>query len=341
MSNTLILSAPTSSPTTKRLSPSCQQVISEHFKGNSAIVTVRSCLADTALYPIINGHRCNGVALCPSSLPADMASTVGAYIWRTLRPKTAVPGINVRNMQVDKPFIAQIPQTGSGQHIELTATATLSSTDDSGTIECSFSSVQPLGIKIQAYAQCTVRYEDHAAWTAEWSRLTFMVQSQIDSLHERAALDKATIMQRGLAYKVFRSFVDYDDAYRVMSEVVFDGLEATALLDFQTAKQLYYGPYNLDGSCHVSGFVCNELESEKDAYISHGWESMKLSPAFDPLSKGEIRNYVRMQHKPNNILQGDVYVLQGGEIVGCWEAVKFKRIPRRVLDIFLPPPKKV
>lgn len=49
-----------------------------------------------------------------------------------------------------------------------------------------------------------------------------------------------------------------------------------------------------------------------------------------------------MSPLPNDktVLQGDVYVLQDGQIVGVWEGVRFKKIPRRVLNVFLPPPKK-
>lgn len=115
----------------------------------------------------------------------------------------------------------------------------------------------------------------------------------------------------------------------------------------------------------MSGFVCNAVEEKKDqnAFISNGVTAMKLSPLFDPAKKGtEIwyvrsmnfwgcdafadlfcaSNYVQMKPLPNDksVLQGDVYVIQDGQIVGLWEGVRFKKIPRRVLNVFLPPPKK-
>ena len=69
---------------------------------------------------------------------------------------------------------------------------------------------------------------------------------------------------------------------------------------------------------------------------------MKLSPKFQPQQGADIRTYVRMEPLQNDktVLCGDVFVLQNYEVVGVWEGVKFKRIPRRVLNVFLPPPKK-
>ena len=48
--------------TAKRLSASCQQIIEETFTEVGGKVIVRSCLADSELYPIISGHKCNKVA---------------------------------------------------------------------------------------------------------------------------------------------------------------------------------------------------------------------------------------------------------------------------------------
>jgi len=52
-----------------------------------------------------------------------------------------------------------------------------------------------------------------------------------------------------------------------------------------------------------------------------------------------MEKYVMMQPRARGILQGDVYVLLDGDVVAVWEGLKFKRLPRRVVNIFLPPPK--
>lgn len=333
--------APVIEAPAKRLSTACQRVVSEDFSANNAKVVVQSSLADSKLYPVVCGHLVNNSALCPSSLYADMALTVADYIWKEARPGTEVPGMNVCNMEVPKPLIAQIPQPAQGQHIQLEANADLAN----GTVKLNYRSVQPDGKKIQDHAHCTVYYEDKAAWAAEWSRYNYMVKSQMDILSQKTMTGGAHKVQRGMAYKLFKALVSYADKYRAMSEVVLDGqnTEASAQLDFPTTSEdgdFYCPPYHIDGSCHISGFICNAsdlLDSEQNVYVSHGWGAMKFSK---PLTAGmKLRNYVRMQPKPNNVSQGDVYIMDGDEIIAVCEGIKFQQIPRRVLNTFLPPNK--
>ncbi|KAF2717199.1 polyketide synthase [Polychaeton citri CBS 116435] len=325
----------------KRLSTSCQRIVKEEFNANTASVTVQSSLADKHLYPVVCGHMVNNAALCPSSLYADMALTVADYIYKELRPGAEAPGINVCNMEVPKPLIAQIPQPAQGQHIQLEANADL----DAGIVKLQFRSVQPDGKKLQDHAHCIVRFEDKAVWAEEWSRYNYMVKAQMDILQQKTLTGGAHKVQRGMAYKLFKALVNYDSKYRAMSEVVLDGAqtEASATLDFPTTADdgdFYCPPYHIDGSCHISGFIVNAsdlLDSEQNVYVSHGWGGMKFSR---PLTKGmKLRNYVRMQPQPNNVSKGDVYIMEGDEIVAVCEGIKFQQIPRRVLNTFLPPNK--
>ena len=335
---TLLISNPTSA-TTKRLSSSCQQVLVEELSTTSAHLVIRSCLADSALYPIISGHKCNRVGLVPSSLNADMALTAADYIWRALRPKMEVPGINVCDVQVPKGLIAQVPQVMPGQFVEIEAHAELEE-GGLGIVKCEFRSVRPDGSKTQdQWAHCTVLYEDKNVWLEEWSRVDFMIKNQIRTLRQD---DSMTKMQRGLAYKTFESFVHYGPKYRGMSEVIFSGFEGMATVEFQTGAEDYCVPYHIDNSCHLSGFLCNALDSEEDCvYVSEGWNGMKMLDP-DTLLHGSIKKvttYVRMLPKPKSIVQGDVYILNGDVVVGMWAGIKFKKLPRRVVNIFLPPPK--
>lgn len=343
---------PTSST---RLSAGCQQIVHEDFTDLSrATVTVRSTLADPDLWPQIENHKCHNVALTPSGLYADMASTVAGYIWRAWRGADAtLPGLEVRDLQVDKTLIAHIPQTGREQYFEMECTLAIpphSSADIiDGTVHCIFRETSATGTKLHDLAHCTVSYAFTYGWQADWAHFTPAIRSKIHNLHSRAQRESSGaihLVHQQRAYELFASFVAYGPKYRNMSRVVYDTetLEATATLDFQPDSQRdYVGPYYLDGSCHLSGFVCNTLiDAAKWAYISHGIGAMKMTPDFDPTTPGaRIENYVRMQPLPGDetVMCGDVWVLQDGEIVGLWEGVKFKRIPRRVLNVFLPQPK--
>lgn len=325
----------------KRLTTSCQRVVAEEFNGNTGRVVIQSNLADEKLFQVVRGHMVNNSGLCPSSLYADMALTVADYIHKEMRPGQEAPGFNVCNMEASKPLIAQFPQPAGGQHLQMEATADL----DQGIIQLQFRSVKPDGTKILDHAHCLVRLEDKAAWAEEWSRYNYMVQAQIDLLNQKTLTGGAHKVQRGMAYKLFKALVDYDPKYRGMAEVVLASgqTEASATLDFPTKPEdgdFYCAPYHIDGACHISGFIVNAsdlLDSEQNVYISHGWGAMKFSR---PLVAGmKLRNYVRMQDQPNNVSKGDVYIMEGNEIIAVCEGIKFQQIPRRVLNTFLPPSK--
>jgi iterative type I PKS product template protein len=328
------------------ISASCQHIISETYTANTAAtLTIRSCVADPGLWPVLRDHKCNGVTLTPSGLYGDMAITVTKHIWAKVRQEHEIPGLNVCEMHVDKPLKAQNPQVGEGQWLEMKVTA--EGLDAAGLVRCSFSHVSPQGVKIDDLAHCIVRLEDEALWRAEWSTYAPTILSQVERLQARALKETTgqirTIMRRR-AYELFKTFVEYDGDYQAMSEIIIDKaeLEATALLDIMAKPEgELSGPYYLDGSCHLSGFICNasDEDTKKNAYISHGWDAAKISRNFQPGNGKELRSYVRMRAEGKDVLGGTVFVIQGGEIVGTWEGVRFKKIPRRVLNVFLPPPK--
>ena len=87
--------------------------------------------------------------------------------------------------------------------------------------------------------------------------------------------------------------------------------------------------------------LVTDEDTKKNAYISHGWSAARISSEFQPGNGKELRSYVRMQQEGKDVLGGTVFVLCGDKIVGSWEGVSFKSIPRRVLNIFLPPPKPI
>jgi hypothetical protein len=132
-----------------------------------------------------------------------------------------------------------------------------------------------------------------------------------------------------------------------MEEVVMDSTqtEATARVRFQTTDadgEFYCSPFWIDSLAHLSGFILNGsdvIDSSQNVYISNGWSSIKISR---PLSeKKEYRSYVKMQEQAQgNIAIGDVYIFEDEEIIGVVSGLKFQRVPRRALDVMVPPTKK-
>jgi acyl carrier protein len=79
----------------------------------------------------------------------------------------------------------------------------------------------------------------------------------------------------------------------------------------------------------------DELDSKTQVYVSHGWESMRFSRPLEPGK--QYQTYVRMLPAVGKMVAGDVYMLEGGSIIGLVGGLKFQCIPRSVLDHLLPP----
>jgi iterative type I PKS product template protein len=319
---------------------SCHKIIREELHANSGTIIVQSDLSDPQLKATITGHKVNGTPLTPSSLYADQCMTVANYLYQQLRPGMTTPGLNVCAMEVTKTLIPQYPAPAAGQHLQVEATADL----ELNQVDIKFRTVTADGSKVYTeHAACIVKYEDINAWKEEWGRIQYMVQGQIDVLKQKLESGAAHKVLRGMAYKLFKALVTYADNYRGMEEVILDGkqTEATASVKFQTTAadgNFLCSPYWIDSLAHLSGFIVNasdHLDSENSVYISHGWGAIKISKQLSP--EKQYRSYVRMQPAPGNISVGDVYILEEGEIIGMVMGLKFQNIPRRTLNIMMPP----
>ncbi|KAF2813787.1 ketoacyl-synt-domain-containing protein [Mytilinidion resinicola] len=318
---------------------SCQKIVREDLQANSGTIVIQTDLTEPKLYKVVTGHMVNGAPLCPSTLYADMALTAADYLWRQLRPNVPTPGLNVCKVEVPKTLIAIMPPPPEGQHIQLEATADL----ELGTVDLKFRSVTPAGKVTVEHAFGTVKYEDVEVWKEEWNRTQYMVQTQIDLLKGKLQSGAAHKVLRGMAYKLFKALVTYDDKFRGMEEVILDGkqTEATASIKFQSTPadgDFYCSPHWIDSLCHISGFIVNAsdmVDSDTSVYISHGWGNLKISKQLS--AESNYRSYVRMQPQPGNLMVGDVYFLEGEEVIGVCIGLKFQEIPRRVLNIMMPP----
>ncbi|KAF2219879.1 polyketide synthase [Elsinoe ampelina] len=327
--------------TYKRLSDSCQKIIEEDFSANAGRVLIQSDVCQPNLRKVAMGHQVNDTALCPSSLYFDMAMTVADYIYRALRPSAPKIGYNVAHMEVPKPFIIKPVAPAEGQHLQLEAHADL----EDGTAKLVFRSVTPEGKQLVEHAHCTVKFEDISTWQEGWENISFMVKSQIENLQRKTRTQEAHVIGRGLAYKLFKVFVNYSEQYRGMEEIILDNktTEASASVQFQTKPEdgdFFFPAYWCDSMAHLGGFIVNATDlcdSDNFVSVSHGWGSIKVAKQLSADKK--YRNYVRMVEKPGNVTQGDVYVFDGEEIVAVVGALKFQKIPRKVLNTFLPPAK--
>jgi iterative type I PKS product template protein len=313
-----------------------QRIIREQVDGDVAVVEIESDLFQEQLRNVVSGHLVNGIALCPSTLYGDMAMTVCDYAYKLLRPETQKIGCNVAHMEVPKTLI--FDDTGTSHILRLTVTANAKL----GHADLVFHTGE--GDKKTEHAFCKVLYGNVDDWQSEFDRVQYLIKSRVDALMDGEKRGIASKIGRGLAYKLFSALVDYGPRYRGMEEVILDSAtcEATAKVRFQTTEQdgtFYFSPFHIDSLCHISGFIINgtdAVDSREQVFISHGWGSMRFTEIPDP-SK-EYRSYIRMQPiKGSKMMAGDAYIFDGEQIIGMAGDIRFQSIPRKVLNMVLPP----
>jgi monodictyphenone polyketide synthase len=186
-----------------------------------------------------------------------------------------------------------------------------------------------------------VLYGRSENWLSSWSPLQHLIQGRIEALSRLADEGVASRFSHNMAYLLFAAnLVDYADKYRGMQSVVLHGLEAYAEV---TIKQGHGGgvwtvpPFFIDSVCHLAGFVMNvsdAIDTKNNFCVTPGWGSLRVAR---PLKAGaSYRSYVKMipTAEDPGVFLGDVYILQGDEIIGVMQAMKFRRYPRLLLNRF-------
>jgi thioesterase domain-containing protein/acyl carrier protein len=240
-----------------------------------------------------------------------MALTLGDYVYRQMNPGESAKGISCGDMEV-------------------------------------YQTVDSASKQSTLHATCVVTFEEIASWTNSWNSISYLIQGRMETLNERLKKNQADKMSRTLLYRLFSSFVDYKLPYQGMEEVIIDGanFEATSRVVFQTKNKdgsFFCNPYWIDSLMHLAGFILNGgsgVDTKQFVYVSHGWKALRFAV---PLHHDKTyHSYVKMQATgENNIMAGDVYVFEADKIVAMCVGLKFQRIPRTVLNTFLPPQQSV
>lgn len=198
----------------------------------------------------------------------------------------------------------------------------------------------------EEFAHATVLFTDPADWCREWDRVSHLVNSRIESLDRMAQEGKANRLNRNMAYQLFKNVVDYADVYRGMQSVVLNDNEAYAdiILDNDRHGTWHTPPHWTDSLFHIGGFVLNgsDTSNTKDFfYVTPGWDNCRMSVPTVP--GGKYRSYVRMTPAEDKDLwaSGDVYVLQDNKVVGMLTDMKFRRVPRILMNRFFSPSDEV
>jgi len=101
-------------------------------------------------------------------------------------------------------------------------------------------------------------------------------------------------------------------------------------------------PYYIDSVAHLAGFILNggdARDPKNNFYVTPGWKSMCFAKPLVP--GGKYRSYVKMEPMAEQgFYSGDVYVLQGDDIIGVVGGIKFRTFPRLLLSNLFSPPDK-
>lgn len=319
----------------KPCTTSVHKVAREDVDADTVLVETETNLSRADLRPVVTGHVCNGTPLCPSTLYADIAMTVCDYAYKLMRPDAEV-GLNVSSVEVPKTLIFDEKRDAHVLRCTVRAHVT------NGFADVLFHTGN--GTERTEHASCKVIFGDIDEWKVEFDKVNYLIKSRIDHLVISEKNGTASKIGRGLAYKLFSALVDYDPKYQGMEEVILDSstCEATAKVRFQTTEKdgdFFFNPYWIDSCCHISGFIINgtdAVDSREQVFISHGWGSLRFVEKLD--ASKTYRSYIRMQPvKGTKMMTGDAFVFEGDRIIGMAGDVKFQSIPRKVLNLVLPP----
>ncbi|KAF3762998.1 hypothetical protein M406DRAFT_261577 [Cryphonectria parasitica EP155] len=330
---------PVALPVSNLSTSSVQRVIYEDVQGSRGTVTIQSDLSQPGLRAAAWGHKMNNCGVVTSSIHADIAYTIGTYLYRKFFPGSEVH-MNVSNLEVLKGLVAN-SKPEQPQLFQVTATTADIAT---GQVELSWANVHPDGTVDDPFASATLIYGDTNEWLDTWTSAAHLVQGRIADLEQLAQDGIANRFTRNMAYLLFaNNLVDYADKYRGMHAVVLHGLEAFADVELSTERGGTWTvpPHFIDSVCHLAGFIMNvsdNLDTKNHFSVTPGWRSLRLARPL--LAGARYRSYVKMipTRQDPNVYLGDVYVLQDHAIIGMMGGIQFRRYPRILLSRFFSAP---
>lgn len=321
---------------------SVQQIIEEEIQGSTGRVVMQSDLMHPDFYAAAWGHKMNNCGVVTSSIHADIALTLGQYMLSKMRSDAANWRVNVANLVVTEGLIAN-QDTTKRQLIRVTLSINDINSGAPGQLQ--WHNVGPNGIvhEEEPFATAQLYFGTAAEWLSSWTPARHLVLGRIQALQDLAERGVANKFSNAMAYRLFaNSLVDYSPKYRGMQSVVLHELEAFADVELGTdrAGSWTVPPHWIDSVGHLAGFIMNvsdAVDNQAKFCVTPGCRSMRF--AKDLVAGGKYRSYVKMipTEADPNIFLGDVYALQGDEIIGMVEGIKFRAYPRMLMNRFFSP----
>ncbi|KAL8821405.1 MAG: hypothetical protein Q9223_000554 [Gallowayella weberi] len=316
-------------------------VVSEEFEGSIGKLTAISDIMHPDFLGAVTGHMMNGCGVATSSIWADITLTLGEYLYKRMVPKTKEVHMNVTDMEVLHAQVAQ-KVASSPQLLQMEAELDL---DDQAMTIYWYNIMQDNSRAPESFASTTVFFEDPTSWQTEWERVTHLIKGRIDALSQMAANGQASKLSKSMAYTLFKNVVDYADKYRGMESVVINDYEAFADITLIPERHgtWHTPPHWIDSVSHLAGLIMNgsDASNTKDYfYVTPGCDTFRLSKPLEP--GASYRSYVHMfPTKEQNMYAGDLYIFQNDIIIGMVGQIKFRRVPRLLMDQFFSAPDMV
>ena len=277
---------------------------------------------------------------CFQSVYGDIALTIANYTRENYEVQGPSDAIDICDMSIRHPVVVPQEKPIKPDLLHVLVHAHL----DTGRIQLQFGRHSTKADKTDWAAKCTVRFGEAKHWMHEWSKMTYLIASRIESLEKGVSDGTSHKLFRGMVYKLFSSCVKYDFKYQGMKEVLLNSkdLEATALLDLYQGRDggnFFCSPFWIDALVHLAGFVMNAndaVDTSKSVYISGGWGSMRFAEEIQPSLPYHI--HVKMMASGKNAVAGNVTVLQDNIIVALISDLKFQQVAHKMLDNMIPPP---
>ncbi|KAF2024556.1 polyketide synthase [Setomelanomma holmii] len=326
------------------LSSLVQKIIAVDVDNECGTVVMQSDLMQKDFLAAAHGHQMNDCGVVTSSIHADIAYTLGDYLYRKFYPQATRIDMDMTELQVTQALIAKKHSMDTPQSIQVTAT-TLDIR--SGVLDLTWQNVQSDGSCSEPFATAKIVYGQAEQWLSSWSPMAHLVQHRIEELERLALAGQSNRLSRNMAYTLFaNNLVNYAEKYRGMQSVVMHDLEAFA--DIQLSEKIDSGtytvpPYFIDSVAHLAGFImnCSDTIDTKNNYcVTSGWKSMRFA---EPLKAGaRFRSYVKMIPTKEDpaVFLGDVYILKAEDysVVGMVGGIHFRRFPRILLNRFFSAP---
>ncbi|PNP49295.1 hypothetical protein THARTR1_09963 [Trichoderma harzianum] len=323
------------------------RIVDESFNGSAGHVVIQSDLMQADFLAAAWGHQMNGAGVVTSSIHADIAYTLGKYLYENLRPRSKTGGAAV-DMEVYNLFVREGMVAQKNTKVPQLIQVSISTSDiDSGVANLEWHNLTSDASALaeeEPVVTAQVRFGSAADNLTSWTAVKHLVQGRIETLEQLAEKGVANRLSHSMAYLLFaNNLVDYADKYRGMQSVVLHELEAFADVTLKTNSGGVWTvpPFFIDSVAHLAGFVMNvsdAIDTKANFCVTPGWDSMRISRPLVPGAK--YRSYVKMipTDEDPSVYLGDVYILQDGEIIGLVRAIKFRRYPRVLLNRFFSAP---